>query len=294
MPVEKIGKTAIGYSYFFPYDDYDRVREEIKRGLDPIYKQFDVIYAIDGRYINYEHERDYSLSYVQEILSEYPNVVLKKVKPMFQTEKRQCYLDMAGDDNIDWLIVWDSDDLVHPSKEYQDWPRFWNNLKRYAKRYPDYQLFKMKSWIPTVKEWRRAYNHLRGNSWVPYIRIHRNPGQQRYCLFCHWYWCPKDATDQDLILQKRGMFVSDHTIDGVRFTTNSFLRGDAQLDTRDNWAWNNIHEENRRLYILQSRMMYADNKPDWMPTEFDGYWRYDKQGRPTTKICEEDGSAPRD
>ena len=149
----------------------------------------------------------------------------------------------------------------------------------------------MKSWIPDDKQWRKAYNCANAsNSWVPYIRIHKDPGTMRYCLFCHYWWAPKDATDEDLILQKRGMFVADQTIDGVRITTNSFLRGEKQLDTRDNWAWNNIQEEQRRLYILQNAILYTGKSPEWMPNKFDGYWRYDQQGRPISRICNEDGT----
>ena len=93
-------------------------------------------------------------------------------------------------------------------------------------------------------------------------------------------------------MQRRGLFIADQTIDGVRITTNSFLRKDKQLDIRDNWAWNNIQEEQRRLYIMQNALMYTANSPNWIPKEFDGYWRYDKDGRPISKICNEDGSPP--
>ena len=265
--------------------------KEIPRALDPIYKKFYKIYGVHGRFINYEAPEDYSTDESEKAFLKYPNAVMQRFKPAFQPDMRQHYLDMAGEDKCDYLIVWDTDDIIYPSPECQNWDRFFKNLKSYARRFPDYRIFKMKSWIPDDKQWRKAYNCANAsNSWVPYIRIHKDPGTMRYCLYCHYWWAPKDATDEDLILQKRGMFVADQTIDGVRITTNSFLRGEKQLDTRDRWAWNNIQEEQRRLYILQNSILYTGKSPEWMPNKFDGYYRYDDVGRPVSKICEEDGT----
>jgi len=293
MPVNGIGKTAIGYSYFI--QDKKQV-EEIPRGLDPLYKQFDYIIAVDGRYINYEHEANESIPEADKALKKYPNIIMDKCKPMFQPYKRQRYLDIAGELGVDYLIVWDTDDILYPSPECQNWPLFWKNLKRYAKRFPDYRLFKMKAWIPNKATWRRAYNAVRGNSWHPYIRIHKDPGTMRYCMDCHWYWCPKDASDEDIILQKRGMFVADQTIDGVRITTNSFLRGERTLDIRDGWAWNNDCEEKRRQFFKSTALRYLQGQEEfsWLPKDISGFWRYDDAGRPVSKICEEDGSPPKE
>lgn len=286
-------KRAIGYSYFYPDDNKEQMRKEIKRGLDPVYKHFDKIYAVDGRYINYEHKQNKSNDYAQKVLSEYPNVVLDWQPPMMQTFKRDRYLELAGEDKMDWLIVWDTDDILHPDPKYQQWSLLFKNMEQYAKKYPDYKIFKMKSWIPSSKIWKKAYNANQSNTWIPYIRIHKDPGMQRYALYCHYWWCPRDASDEDLIMQKRGMFISDHTIEGVRITTDSALRGYKQLKTRNRWAWNNICEEQRRLYLMTQQVRYQNdwtNVPNWMRLDVDGYWRYDRKGRPTTKICNEDGT----
>jgi len=288
----ELGKTAIGLSYFF--HDKKQVAE-IPRALDPLYKQFDYIIAIDGRYINYEHELDYSIEEADNALRKYPNLIMEKVKPMFQPEKRQRYLDIAGELGIKWLIVWDADDIIWPEPKWQNWKKFWKHLRLTSERFSEYRIFKMRCWIPSLNVWRRAYNVVSENTWVPYIRIHKNPGEQRYCLDCHYWFAPKDASDEDLILQKRGMYVADQTINGVRFTTNSALRGETQLYKRDRWAWNNDNEEKRRSYIKAMALRYWDDKtrPDWMSLELEGYWRYDDLGRPTTKIVNEDGSKPK-
>jgi len=295
MPIDGIGKTAIGYSYFI---QNEKQVGEIPRGLDPIVKQFDYVIAVDGRYINYGGPKwpNYSIPEADKALQKYPNLVMEKCKPMFQPYKRQRYFDIAGELGVDWLMVWDTDDIIYPDPKYQNWKRFWKNLKKYAELFPDYHIFKMKSWIPSEKEWRRAYNAVRAMTWNPYIRLHRNPGQQRYALDCHWYFAPKDATDEDLILQKRGMYIADQTIDGVRFTTNSYLRGEVQLNTRDTWAWNNDCEEKRRQFFKSTRLLHVDGqeKFTWLPDDISGYYRYDDNGRPISKICEEDGSPPSD
>jgi len=274
-------KRAVGYSYF-------NCVNEIPRGLDPVAKHFDYVICIDGRYINYEDPkgRDYSEDGSTELLKKrYPNAIFDKMKPVFQTVKRQRYMDIAGELGCDWLMVWDSDDIVYPDPKYQNWKKFFRNMDRYAERFPAYKVFKMKSWIPSMLEWDRAYNIVGENLWNPYVRLHKDPGNQRYALDCHWWWCAKDATDEDLILQKRGMLIADHTIEGVRLTTNSALRGEVQLFARDRWAWNNDCEEKRRLYYKQCDYQYH-----YPHDPLDGYWRYDDLGRPISKICNEDGS----
>ena len=287
--IDGIGKVALGMCFL------DK-EKEIPRSLDPIYKQFDKIYGIHGRFINYEVDHDYSIDNSVKAFLKYPNAEVHRYKPTFQPYMRQHYLDLAGEDKMDYLIVWDTDDIIYPSPECQNWILFWKNLKRYSKRYKEYRIFKMKTWIPSKSTWRRAYNAVRGNSWHTYIRIHKDPGTMRYCMDSHFLWCPKDASDEDIILQNRGLFVADHTIDGVRFTTNSFLRKEKDLDIRDRWAWNNDCEEKRRQYIKSSRLRYLEdiNKPDWMDLELRGFWRYDDTGRPRTQICDEQGIVPKE
>ena len=283
-------RIGLGFSFF------DSAKE-IPRALDPLYKHFYKLYCVDGRYINYETDHDLSIDGSCELLEKrYPNAVVEKAKPLFQPYKRQKYLDMAGEDNCDYLIVWDSDDILYPDPKYQNWNKLFKNIEKHAARFPDYRIFKMKAWIPSDKEWRKAYNSVRSNVWNPYIRIHKDPGTMRYCLDCHFWWAPKDTTDEDLILQKRGMFVADHTIEGVRITTNSALRGEKQLDTRDRWAWNNDCEEKRRQFFKSTAIMYVQGqeKFPWLPKDIAGYYRYDENGRPVSKICEEDGSPPKE
>ena len=50
---DRVKNIAIGYSYFYPYDNKEQIRAEIKRGLDPLYKHFKTIYAIDDCHCNW-------------------------------------------------------------------------------------------------------------------------------------------------------------------------------------------------------------------------------------------------
>ena len=274
-------KRAIGYSYF-------NCVKEIPRGLDDVAPHFDYVICVDGRYINYEDPlgRDYSEDGSTELLKKrYPNAIFDKVKPMFQTDKRQRYLDIAGELKCDWLMVWDSDDILYPDPKYQNWKKLFKNMDKYSERFPAYKIFKMKAWIPSKIDWARAYNMVEENIWNPYIRLHRDPGQQRYCLYCHYWFAPRDATDEDLIKQRRNLYIADHTLEGVRFTTNSALRGETQLFARDRWAWDNDCEEKRRLYFAECDYHYG--YPHDPPN---GYWRYNEIGKPIFKICNEDGT----
>jgi len=270
-------KIGIGFSYF----DSEK---EIPRALDPVYKHVYKIYAIDGRYINYETDHDLSIDGSTELLKKrYPNVVVDEMPGYFQTKKRQRYFDLAAEDHCDYVIVWDSDDIIYPDPKYQDWDKFYKNIEKYSKKFPNYRIFQMYAWIPSVKKWRKAFNDARTNSWKPYIRIHKNPEDMRYAMDCHWYFAPRKATDEQLIKQTYHLWKADHTIDGVRITTDSALRGEQQLKTRDGWAWNTICEEHRRSYLKTMDFYYGKKRPPE-----NGYWRYDKAGRMMSKICDED------
>jgi hypothetical protein len=243
-------KTALGISFF------DSVKE-IPRCLGPLHKRFDYVIAIDGRYSNFEADHDYSIDGSYEMIAKLPNAVMDYCSA-FQPYKRQRYLDIAGELKVDYLVVIDTDEYVHPI--YSDWPLFWKNLEKTATKYPDYQLFKIKIWIS--KEWDKAHNIARTNVWKPYVRIHKNPGEQRYCMDYHYFWCHKDTTDLDILCNGGKVYGAfKNAIDGVRFSLNSVLRSPERLRKNDEWAFRNIHDERRRLYYKNADVYKQEHDP---------------------------------
>jgi hypothetical protein len=256
-------KKALGLSFF------DSINE-ITRLLDPIWKEFDYIIAVDGRYSNYEADHDFSNDGSYELIEQrYPNAIMDRCCA-FQPYKRQRYLDIAGKLNCDYLVVLDTDEYIHP--DFQDWPLFWKNLEKAAQS--GHKVFKVKMWIPP--EWKKARNIARTNTWKSYIRIHKDPGSQRYCTDYHYYWCDKDTTDEEII--KGGLVYQAffRAIDGVRFTCDSLLRTPEQLQTREEFAFRNIHDERRREYYQRCDWQY-NMKHD--PLNENELFHYGKKGK---------------
>ena len=133
-------------------------------------------------------------------------------------------------------------------------------------------------------DWTKAWNKVRHKTWKRYMRLHRNPAEQRYCLDCHYWFSPAVATDEDLIKGKYPMWSAKYVVDGIRLDMDSKQRTPIFLEGRDNWAWNTICEEQRRLYFKNCDYHYGIKHPD-----LDGFWSYDRVGKPIKKIAEENG-----
>jgi hypothetical protein len=198
----------------------------------------------------------------------------------YQPIKRTRYFELAGEDKCDFLMVMDADEYIH--SDYQDWNLFYKNLDYLANKHKDYQLFKMYAFLNPA--WTKAWNKVRHNTWKKYVRLHRNPGEMRYCLD-HFHWCHRDATDKDIITGKKDIWNTRYAVDGIRFNMDSKGRRPIFLEGRDNWAWNTICEEQRRTYFASCDYYYGQSHP-----ELNGFYEYDKQGRPVRKIADEDGT----
>ena len=249
---------------------------ELPRLMNSLPEEILKIY-IDGRYALFDWPSDHSTDGSVAYMVNQPNTVVLEYTG-FQPDKRQQYLDLAGVYNKKFLIVIDTDEYV--LSEYSDWDKFLSELTRISEKYPDEQIFKMKVFMD--KNWTRAWNrHVRRGYFRKYVRIHKNPGQQKYVGASHFMWANKDYTDEMLITQpkKYGVYAAPHYIDGVRLGTDSTLRSEAFLNSREKWAFNNIHEERRRLYNKIALIKYK--VPPNQSTVADGvYWTYDKDGSP--------------
>lgn len=78
----------------------------LQRSLDSL-KAFDVVYCIDGRYPDYDHDCDLSDDGSRELVSLYPNAVLIDY-PASEPEKRNQYLRK----DLDAVLIIDSDEYV--------------------------------------------------------------------------------------------------------------------------------------------------------------------------------------
>lgn len=109
-------KIAIGYCY---YNDL----KSIQRGIPTFVNEVDYIFAVDGKF-SFRSGSDYSDDGSTEYLSQFKNVIIRKFVGM-EHDKRQQYIEMCKEYDIDVLIIIDSDEYVSQA----DWDLFKKNLE---------------------------------------------------------------------------------------------------------------------------------------------------------------------
>lgn len=109
-------KIAIGYCY---YNDL----KSIQRGIPTFVNEVDFVFAVDGKF-SFRSGSDYSDDGSTEYLSQFKNVIIRKFVGM-EHDKRQQYIEMCKEHDIDVLIIIDSDEYVSQA----DWDLFKKNLE---------------------------------------------------------------------------------------------------------------------------------------------------------------------
>lgn len=220
-------KVALGMSAFW-------TGNEVFRALDGVYKNVDVMIIIDGKYFGFEWPYDFSQDeWLEEVGKRYPNAITMRYSAE-QMDKRQKYLDVAAEEGCDYVMVWDSDDYVHP--EFQDWDLFYKMLEMRAKNSPEEQLFWMWCWVKP--EWAKNFNIVKDNTWMRYVRVIKDPGSVKYFI-THYTMIRKDDPEQKMLEAKCD-------IDGVRFTLDSVQRSPEFIASGRKWAKWNIDQERVR------------------------------------------------
>jgi hypothetical protein len=217
-------KLAVGISYF------NNVKE-IPRLLDPIYKNVDMIIAVDGRYPLFDYPTNVSTDGSTELLIEkYNAVVISNTEPIEQIAKRNQYLDAAAACDMDFLLVLDTDDYLR--SDYTDWPRFYKELEALPE---NENLANMLFWMNPEHE--DNWNNVKDNTWNPYVRIIR-PKKVQYAV-THYNYVLRDNAE---------FFIyPDRTIEGLRFDSDSIFRTEEYKKKGYEWAKKQMDEENLRL-----------------------------------------------
>lgn len=123
----KIGIGTIFYNDFV----------SLARCLTRIPKEY-TVYAIDGKNIDYEDDNKSNISIdgSRELVSLFSNVRLFDAPGLTQAEKRNVYMNEAGHDECDLLMVVDSDHIL-----YGNWKMFKEDLDtKLSDKYHGYQM----------------------------------------------------------------------------------------------------------------------------------------------------------
>jgi hypothetical protein len=85
----------------------------LKRCLDSIADNIDIIFAIDGKFPNFPNDKPLtSTDGSIDVVKSYPNALLVHyIAPEFN--KRQHYLELCKEHNIDILLIIDSDEKCY-------------------------------------------------------------------------------------------------------------------------------------------------------------------------------------
>jgi hypothetical protein len=273
-------KLGIGISYFDS-------KPELEILIPQIYDEVDWIGTVNGKYSNFPADHIYSEDGSDEFLRNYGDG--DKINDHRwsgnEYQKRQMILDQAALNDVDFLIMWDTDEIVHP--EYKDWKLFRKNLEKFNSKIP-FENGKLKnpkySWEYNFNmymfaglTWDPASNRLRRNAFHKQPRIFQNPGQIRYALESHYRFTFKCITDE-LILKNPTiplLIGAQYTIDGLRLLSTSQCRNKKQLEARKLWSWDNMHEERARLYYAEMRLK---GKTENIPENINEPHYFDERG----------------
>lgn len=275
-PVEK--KVAIG---LIGYES----KREIARCLDGWVGHIDTMILGDGKFDFYDAPNDYSedgwLEFAEKRYGDKCEVVTYKYAGK-QSEKRQKYLDIAGELKCDFLITVDTEEYIHP--DYQDWDSFYRRLYHFSEATED-RLFYQWIWIPSQKLWPRQGNNFPSNTWRRSMKIHKDPGTMRYCMGNHFAWCAKNVSDNKLIKWQLNnpernkiqgnpyLYQAQTVIDGVRVTMDRTLRTKEQNKKSTHWGFQNMHEEQATILFKQ----YDIEKKIPPPEGFKSWVEFGKQ-----------------
>ncbi len=218
-------KLALAVSYFQSIHELDRL-------LEPIHKHVDLIIGIDGRYPKFKYNTNYSIDGSTELLKEkYGAITYTFSKPVEQIRKRNKYLEIAAKEKMDYVLVMDTDDYVHP--DYQNWQLFKENIMEIPEHF---YLGNVSFWISPL--WKKNWNVVNDNTWHPYTRIIK-PDKVMYDTV-HWCFVKRDDTNCFVTADNKVM-------EGVRFTSDSTLRTKDYIDRGYDWAKEQMEEENTRM-----------------------------------------------
>ena len=99
--------------------------EGLNRLIESCYKHVDVFFNIAGQFHDYPDNGKHGVT-CNICPSKYPNVVCYHVTDFPEHVQRQIYLDLCGRNNIDFLIIADTDEYFHDC----DWEAFKEERER--------------------------------------------------------------------------------------------------------------------------------------------------------------------
>jgi hypothetical protein len=215
--------------------------------LDSVCPHVWKVYLVNGRYKEFKYDLDYSVEGTTQLFKQrYPNVEVVNCCAT-QLVKRQIYLEMAGEDKCDYLLVMDSDDFVHP--DFRDWAGFYRELEQV---YDEEELLYF-LWFWISKDWQCSANPVTMETWQKYIRIHKRPRDQKYHMN-HYTWRLKDDYSVNL-----NSLLCKKTLGSIKLTCDSLYRDEDFLKRKADWEQSDYLQEQSRIWVALNKLEQLSN-----------------------------------
>jgi hypothetical protein len=89
----------------------------LRRCMNSIHEFVDLMIVIDGKFRYFEDDHDISIDNSRYVVESFSNSAYSCYPNLTEMEKRNKYLEFAGDKNIDFLLVIDSDEFALINEE---------------------------------------------------------------------------------------------------------------------------------------------------------------------------------
>ena len=187
------------------YNDLNSLRNSLPTYVNHIRK----IYAIDGRFADFESDEDYSTEETINYLKQFKNVEISQFVGT-EHDKRQQYVDLAAKNKADALLIIDSDELVLEA----NWDQFYKSAEERIKQYPNDNFFAV--------DFRYTPEGFKPEEYSPLPRLWARPNECKYyrahCIF--------QGKDGGII--RSSAFAPK--IEGIKFTSGDNFRSREYLD----------------------------------------------------------------
>jgi len=200
------------------YDD----PKGLERLIKSCWKNVDLFFYIEGPFRNGPEEQIIDMNTLV-ITREYPNV-LSYFAWVLEHEHRQGYLDLCKEYGVDWLLIIDTDEYVHPDS---DWGECSSERERVCGN--DY--------LYNVKNYTVVGGLLLG---LDQPRLIRNPSKLQY-INQHHYMMAEKGTDEAL--------VAKDTLYSVKLCHDPSIRSPERQAKHDAYIkWLGRYETEKMLY----------------------------------------------
>jgi len=213
--------------------------EGVERLIESCYENIDYIFLIDGKYKLYEDDNPlpFSTDGLDELTEKYPNLIIRIKIGLSEHEKRQTYLDLCREFDIDFLIIADSDEYFYDCN--------WNKFRDELPYLEDY--------IYNIKN----YQYVKGMDTIMPIdnpRLWRKPGLMEYKNNAHYQFGFRDGD----VLVPQGAIYS------IKLYHDPHLRSDERQQKHDDYIkkleeyenikqlWECNREKAQREYVVWS------------------------------------------